>query len=93
MEQQLVGLDPEKANMVRANLENMVKTVEQKQLEMQQKMAQAEYSIGEVSVQGNAATVELVSSLDGETKTRSLPLEKIEGRWYLPGMSFISEKR
>ncbi len=93
MEQQLTSLDPAQADMARANMERMVKTVEQKQLEMQQKMSEAEYSLGEVSVQGNAATVELISQLDGEKKSRKLPLEKVDGRWYLPGMTFIQEKQ
>lgn len=77
---------------VQSQMDHMVQMFAEKRKEMDEKMGRTEYTIGSVDKQGNAATVEITSSLDGNQRTQRIPLEFIDGRWYLPTMKFVQDK-
>lgn len=66
---------------------------EKKQKLMKENIEKTKYSIGKVDQQGDVATVEIVSTLNGKTENQSLPLERINGKWYLPTMKILSQGR
>lgn len=75
------------------SLERMADMMKRKKDEIKQKMKNTTYALGDISTQGNAATVEVKSTLDGKTKTQTLPLQSIDGKWYLPTMKFLEENQ
>jgi len=64
----------------------MIEMVETEHKKMAEEMKNTEYKVGETTIEGDVATVELLTTLNGETKTDSIELKKIDGRWYLPSL-------
>ncbi|MCB0354454.1 MAG: hypothetical protein KDD64_13045 [Bdellovibrionales bacterium] len=93
MMEKLSALPPQEREKVEKNMNELVTIMKRKQAEMKEKIQRTSYSIGEVSVQGGSATVELVSTLDGQSKHTVLPMELHEGKWYLPTMKLLEEQK
>jgi len=89
MQSRMSGMSSDQKQMLEAQFKQLANQMLDKRRRMDEKMSRAEYRIGEVEVEGNAATVELITTLDGQTRAQTLPLELINGRWFLPTMKFV----
>jgi len=92
MKGRMAGMTPEQQQMMQAQFEQMAASMVEKRRKIDEKMSRAEYKVGQIDLKGNTATVELITSLDGQTRSQSLPLELINGKWYLPTMKFVDGK-
>jgi hypothetical protein len=87
--ERLEAMPQEKRASYAERFDHSVALMKKKQSEMKQRLASTSYSTGRVSVDGENARVELVSTVQGETRRELIPLVKVNGRWYLPSPSAL----
>ncbi len=75
------------------SITKMAETMKRKKAQMREKMKNTSYEIGKSTIQGNAASVEIVSTLNGKSKSQTLPLQNIDGKWYLPTMKLLDDSQ
>jgi len=91
MQANLGDIPAEQRQFAEQAMAGMINMVEAEHKKMAEDMKNTTYKVGETTVNGDTAKVELLTTLDGETKTDTIELQKIEGRWYLPSLGMGSE--
>lgn len=83
MDRMKAQMPPEQQQMVEAQMAQAETMLQTMMTDMKAKLAKTEFSIGEVKEEGDSATVELLTTSDGESESNTLKMIKVEDKWYL----------
>lgn len=92
MEPKLASVVPEKRDEVRAQLKQIAEAMLMKNAQMKEKITKSEYDVGDPKINGEQASVEVVSKLRGSEEKITVMVSYINGKWWLPGFSAIRSK-
>ncbi len=85
----IAKLDPEQKSVYEEQFSSVKKILEEKTKEMNSRIAESTYEVGEANIDGNIAIVSLKRKYLGKTKEEKVRLEKSDGRWLLPAVNSI----
>ena len=81
---------PKDRETAKHDMEITVAKIQEQKTQIQKSISRTEYKIGEPDQTSDTnVTIPIIASLDGQTKTSSVALQQIEGKWYLPAMDFV----
>lgn len=83
MDRMKAQMPPEQQQMVEAQMAQAESMLQNMMSEMKTKLAKTEFAVGEVKEEGDSATVELLTTSDGESESNTLKMIKVEDKWYL----------
>ena len=91
MRKRFGNLEPNQKAAFETQLDQMANMMKEKIKEQKDKMARTNFTIGDVDVEGDNATVKVTSALDGKTKQTDVKLVKIDGKWLFPGFQMAAQ--
>ena len=94
MQSQLQNIPPEQRTMIMARMQSLAANMSQQFAEMEQKSRTANYEIGSASITGNRALVPVTTTYaDGTSRSDSISLVEIDGKWLLSDMKGIYDDK
>lgn len=77
-------LPEDKKESTKAEIEQVLAETEVKLTEDRKALKELKFEIGEEKIENDKATVSVTTTVKGTTKTQSITLTKVNGRWLLP---------
>lgn len=90
MEAKLATVPADKQEVAKQSVQKIEKMMQEKEIEMKDRIAKTEYKVSDEKISGETATVKLTQVYNGETKTEEIKLEKDGDKWLLPALNSLN---
>jgi len=91
LEKHIQDLPEDKQAAIKARLSGIADQASSEFQKKKNKFLDSDYTVGESKISGDAASVEIFTNSQGEKKSESLSLIKVDNRWYLPSVDKLGK--